>query len=98
MSSLLTKELESYNNDNNLDNYYHRLNYSKNLEKLSKNTILHNIDNKINLDIIKSDNIKINSLKGEYRLNSNFFNPAKNSSPNEWQNRLQQRINSYNLK
>ena len=32
----------------------------------------------------------------EYRLNSNIFDPAKNSPPNEWELRLQNRLKILN--
>ncbi len=38
---------------------------------------------------------KINSPKGEYSLKQNFFDPTKNSPPNEFILKLQQRMNIY---
>jgi len=34
-------------------------------------------------------------LNDEYILNSNIFNPSKMSPPNEWKNRLENRIRIY---
>ena len=35
------------------------------------------------------------STNEEYTLNSNIFNPSKISPPNEWKNRLENRIRIY---
>tara|TARA_B100000963_G_C22181890_1_gene474876 strand:- start:151 stop:432 length:282 start_codon:yes stop_codon:yes gene_type:complete len=43
------------------------------------------------------DNLKDESdlTNDEYILNSNIFNPSKMSPPNEWKNRLKNRIRIY---
>tara|TARA_B100001769_G_scaffold271065_1_gene263267 strand:+ start:8625 stop:8882 length:258 start_codon:yes stop_codon:yes gene_type:complete len=44
-----------------------------------------------------SNSIKIpqTKLNNEYSLNKNFFDPNECSPPNEWNNRLKNRINNY---
>lgn len=64
------------------------------------------ISKKINNSFIskKINNEKKGSFKNlqelietkEYRLNSNIFDPAKNSPPNEWELRLQNRLKILN--
>ena len=39
--------------------------------------------------------MKINSPKGEYSLKQNFFDPTKNSPPNEFMIKLHMRMNNY---
>ena len=39
--------------------------------------------------------MKINSLKGEYSLKQNFFDPTKSSPPNEFMIKLHMRMNKY---
>ena len=47
---------------------------------------------------IKSSNIKIINKKNEYDISNNFFNPNKSSPPNEFMNKLIQRIKCYDYK
>jgi len=44
-----------------------------------------------------STNMKKNSLKGEYSLKQNFFDPSKSSPPNEFMIKLHMRMNKYYL-
>jgi hypothetical protein len=39
--------------------------------------------------------MKTNSLKGEYSLKQNFFDPTKSSPPNEFMIKLHMRMNKY---
>lgn len=39
--------------------------------------------------------MKINSLKGEYSLKQNFFDPSKSSPPNEFMIKLHMRMNKH---
>ena len=40
----------------------------------------------------------VNSPKGEYSLKQNFFDPTKNSPPNEFMLKLHMRISNYDSK
>lgn len=40
--------------------------------------------------------VKINSLKSEYSINQNLFDPSKSSPPNNFMSNLQKRIKKYN--
>jgi hypothetical protein len=44
---------------------------------------------------IKSCDIKIINKKNEYDISNNFLNPNKSSPPNEFMNKLLQRIKCY---
>ena len=68
------------------------MNYKKIEKVIIEKNIEENIENK---NIIKKI-ITENELDEEKSLNTNFFNPLKNSPPNNWQNRLFLRINSLN--
>ena len=81
MYSLLTEELNNYNN----------------LGKNEKNTIDKKTDlinDKIEKKMINSEYNK--NEKSENSLNIHIFNPLKNSPPSNWQFRLLNRINSLN--
>ena len=39
---------------------------------------------------------KINSLKSEYSMKQNLFDPSKSSPPNNFLDKLQKRIKNYN--
>ena len=83
MSSLLSEEIKKYNNSNNLksNNYTCNTNNTTTIHKCSSLT-----------------NIENNYLTtNEYCLNKHFFNPMKNSPPNDWQCRLMKRITSLNF-
>ena len=43
-----------------------------------------------------STHMKINSLKGEYSLKQNFFDPSKSSPPNDFMIKLHMRMSVYN--
>jgi hypothetical protein len=43
-----------------------------------------------------STSMKTNSPKGEYSLKQNFFDPTKNSPPNDFMLKLNMRMNIYN--
>tara|TARA_Y100000768_G_C23859449_1_gene624978 strand:- start:209 stop:466 length:258 start_codon:yes stop_codon:yes gene_type:complete len=45
--------------------------------------------------ISNSIEIPQTKLNSEYSLNKNFFDPNECSPPNEWNNRLKNRINNY---
>lgn len=62
------------------------------------------IKNRVIIDENKVYIPKINNLnnvkttpKSEYRLNKNFFDPTKNSPPNEFMLKLYMRDQAYNL-
>lgn len=81
MYSLLTEELNNYNN----------------LGKNKKNTIDKKTDlinDKMEKKLINSEYNK--NQKSENSLNIHIFNPLKNSPPSNWQFRLLNRINSLN--
>ena len=78
MSSLLSQEIEKYNNSNN--------NNSNN----NNSNIIHKCNS---LKNIANDYLTIN----ECCLNKHFFNPMKNSPPNDWQSRLMKRITNLNF-
>jgi len=84
MSSLLTYELTNYNYDSNYNN--------NNNNNILNNNILNN--NILNNNIL-NNNILNNNI--DCKLDKHFFNPEKNSPPNEWNDRLLRRINSYKL-
>ena len=88
MHSLLTEELNNYNNlgKNNKEKMISTETY------INKKMI--NIDNKnkYNLENFLADK----NQKNENSLNMHIFNPLKNSPPNSWHYRLLNRINSLN--
>ena len=81
MHSLLTEELNNYNN----------LGKNKDIH-INKQTNI--INNKIEKKIVKYEYDK--NEKTENSLNIHIFNPLKNSPPSIWQFRLLNRINSLN--
>tara|TARA_B100001175_G_scaffold314433_1_gene323763 strand:+ start:1314 stop:1592 length:279 start_codon:yes stop_codon:yes gene_type:complete len=85
MHSLLTEELNNYNN-------LGKNNKEKMINIDHKKMI--NIDNKnkYNLENFLADK----NQKNENSLNMHIFNPLKNSPPNSWHYRLLNRINSLN--
>ena len=87
MNSLLTSELI---------NYISNPKYNSNINNI--NIPIVNYTNKnISYDI-SSNNIDENNLYlfNEYKLNNFYFNPNKNSPPDEWRFRLQSRIKKFN--
>ena len=64
-----------------LTNYNYDSNYNNNNNILNNNVLNNNLLNN-NIDC---------------KLDKHFFNPEKNSPPNEWNDRLLRRINSYKL-
>ena len=50
-----------------------------------------------NIPILKKKNILIQNDKNEYSQKENFFDPSKQSPPNEFIVKLQQRMNNYSL-
>jgi GTPase involved in cell partitioning and DNA repair len=95
MYSLLTEELNNYNN----------LGKNKKIHIIKNNNIDNNSDNNIdnNVDNNSDNNIDNKLVNSEYKnkkiensLNIHIFNPLKNSPPSIWQFRLLNRINSLN--
>tara|TARA_B100000035_G_C20575858_1_gene368952 strand:- start:110 stop:382 length:273 start_codon:yes stop_codon:yes gene_type:complete len=85
MSSLLSLEIINYNNTiiNNINNNH------KNNDKLLNYV-------KKNLYDISGNNFEYNiNLYNEYKLNNFYFNPNKNSPPDEWCFRLESRIKKF---
>ena len=61
-------------------------------------TISHRINQRSSIIPIKKNlntQTDSNSPKGEYRRKQNFFNPSKNSPPNEFMLKLHMRIMNY---
>ena len=98
MLSNLTQEILEYNNRNiNNRNINNRNinNRNINISIKNKENTIKTIDNIIctNIGITKSES----SNPIECKLDVQFFNPEKNSPPNEWQYRLMKRINSFTI-
>tara|TARA_Y100000816_G_C25806123_1_gene422062 strand:- start:361 stop:639 length:279 start_codon:yes stop_codon:yes gene_type:complete len=85
MYSLLTEELNNYNN----------LGKNKKIHIIKNNNIDNNSDNNIDNKLVNSE-YKNKNKKIENSLNIHIFNPLKNSPPSIWQFRLLNRINSLN--
>tara|TARA_B100000902_G_scaffold383948_1_gene423480 strand:+ start:1279 stop:1584 length:306 start_codon:yes stop_codon:yes gene_type:complete len=94
MHSLLTEELNNYNNlgKNNKEKMISTETYiNKKMINIDHKKMI-NIDNKNNLENFLADK----NQKNENSLNMHIFNPLKNSPPNSWHYRLLNRINSLN--
>jgi len=87
MLSNLTQEILEYNsrNINNINNI--NIKNKANTIKTTKSIVYTNIG------ISKNES----SNSNECKLDVQFFNPEKNSPPNEWQYRLMKRINSFTI-
>jgi len=57
--------------------------------------IIHEKDNNKHIKQKFSTLMKINSPKGEYSLNQNFFDPTQSSPPNEFLLKLKMRMSIY---
>tara|TARA_B100000424_G_C22875682_1_gene466262 strand:- start:312 stop:590 length:279 start_codon:yes stop_codon:yes gene_type:complete len=90
MTSLLTSEIINYNISN--------INYNINNNNINIKFINH-VNKNISYDI-SSNNINENNIDlfSEYKLNNFYFNPNKNSPPDEWRYRLEKRIKKFNNK
>lgn len=90
MHSFLTEEITNSNSNNNIiiKNKNVKLNV---LEKKIIND-LNKKFNYLNTDITNINN-NIETNLEEFDLKFNIFNPAKNSPPNDWENRLITRLN-----
>jgi len=62
----------------------------------SRQHVIYERSNIIPIKNILSTSMKPNSPKGEYSLKQNFFDPTKNSPPNDFMLKLNMRMNIYN--
>tara|TARA_B110001452_G_scaffold267529_1_gene277872 strand:+ start:2219 stop:2551 length:333 start_codon:yes stop_codon:yes gene_type:complete len=96
MVSLLTEELNMYDFSNITNNKIISKNINNNNIKCKyDNTKNDEIKTTINKTTNKAININ-KAINNEYSLNIHIFNPAKNSPPNYWQYRLENRIKYLN--
>ena len=90
MFSLLSKEIEIHNSSNNITN----LSISYFLDENKKT-----FNNQINqINQINQSNQTNQTKEIECRLNTNNFDPMKNSPPNDWQIRLEKRLKNIDNK
>ena len=62
----------------------------------TKSHVINERKNRIESHKNLSTIMKINSPKGEYSLKQNFFDPTKNSPPNDFLLKLNMRLSVYN--
>tara|TARA_B100000989_G_scaffold296308_1_gene279277 strand:+ start:1294 stop:1587 length:294 start_codon:yes stop_codon:yes gene_type:complete len=92
MYSLLTEEIKKFNLDLDKNSIKKTINNNNNNNNNNNKEIIEN--NKTIKKLFNENSINI--LNEERSLNTNFFNPLKNSPPNNWQVRLFNRINLLN--